>query len=198
VNIGRSSWPTVSLLNFYFQYNIGDTYVKKDTSYKKKSKARLIATIVVAVVIVIGIVHILNSSSSNLTYPTSNYPTNYPTPQVYSITLFPQGQVFSINASSYEYVNFTVPQGAYSINVSGSYTSQGKVEVAILTPVQYGAFTQNSSVITSAQYYYGDTQGSTINAQLSAGSYILVFYDPGLITQDTVTIVNPIVLRYTS
>jgi hypothetical protein len=119
-------------------------------------------------------------------------------PQVYTLPLLSQGQVFSINPGSYDVANFTVPNGAYSISLAGSYTSQGKIEVAILTQTQYGAFTQNPSSISSSQYYYGDTQGSTINAQLSAGQYTLIFYDPGIFTQDTVTIVNQITLTYAS
>lgn len=165
---------------------------------KTKSKMGLIATIIVAIVIIAGIAYLLGVKHSNSLYQPS-YSTVYTTiPQTYTVPLFSQGQVFSINPGSYELVNFTIPQGAYSINVTGSYTSQGKVEVAILTQAQYGAFTQNPSSIKSSQYYYGDTQGSTINAQLSAGSYTIVFYDPGLITQDTISIVNPITAKYTS
>jgi len=157
----------------------------------------------IAILVIVGILMLFvyslgkNSPSS---YPKPNsYSTIYTTiPQVYTLSLFSQGQVFSINAGSYEYSNFTIPQGAYSVNITGSYTSQGKVEVAILTQAQYGAFTQNPSSISSSPYYYGDTQGSTINAQLSQGSYVLVFYDPGVLTQDTVTIVNPIAAKYTS
>ena len=64
-------------------------------------------------------------------------------------------------------------------------------------PLVLGAFTQNPGSISSPQYYYGDTQGSTINAQLSPGSYTVVFYDPGLITQDTISVVNQVTAKYT-
>jgi hypothetical protein len=140
------------------------------------------------------------SAQSNTFTPsetTCTISATYYTTQVYTLPLLSQGQVLSINPGSYYLVNFTIPQGAYSINVTGSYNSQGKIEVAILTPAQYGAFTQNPSSIISSQYYYGDTQGSTINAQLSAGQYTLIFYDPGIFTQDTVTIVNQITAHYT-
>jgi len=150
---------------------------------------------IVVVIIVIAIFFYLEGESSNSPYGGSGYTT---VSQVHTFVIVPQGQVFSINpGSSYSY-NFTIPNGAYSISLTGSYTSQGKIEVAILTPTQYGAFTQNHDSITSSQYYYGDTQGSTINAQLSPGQYTLVFYDPGIFTQDTVTVVNPITLTYTS
>jgi hypothetical protein len=150
------------------------------------------------VVIIAGIAYFLGVNHNSFQYLPS-YSTVYTTtiPQIYTLTLLSQGQVFSIDAGSYYEVNFTIPQGAYSINVTGSYTSQGKVEVAILTPIQYGAFTQNKDSLASSQYFYGDTQGSTINAQLSAGQYTLVFYDPGIFTQDTVTVVNQIIAHYT-
>jgi len=160
----------------------------------------VVTTIIAIFIIVIFIIFsvITNVSHQYQTNSSTGY-TNVPppSPQIYTITLYSSGQVFSINQQYYEGVNFSIPQGAYSINITGSYTSQGKIEVAILTPTQYGAFTQNPSSITSSQYYYGDTQGATINTFLTPGQYYLVFYDPGIITQDTVTIINPIVIKYT-
>lgn len=166
---------------------------------RKKSgrNAGWIAAIVIVVLVIAGFFYLVGKLSSPYGGGGGNGYTST-VPQVYTIIVAPQGTVFSINpGSSYGY-NFTVPSGAYSISLSGSYTSQGKVEVAILTPAQYGAFTQNPSSIASSQYYYGDTGGATIDASLSAGQYTLVFYDPGVFTQDTVSIVNPIILTYTS
>lgn len=169
---------------------------------KKKSgskSAGVIATVVVLIIIVAGFFYIEGRSSSGGGGGGgggSGYTTTVP--QVHTITVSSQGTVFSVNpGSSYGY-NFTVPEGAYSISLTGSYSSQGKIEVAILTPAQYGAFTQNPSSISSSQYYYGDTGGATVDTSLSAGQYTLVFYDPGVFTQDTVTIVNPMTLTYTS
>jgi len=163
-----------------------------------------VITTVIAIVIIAGFLILLVSniiSQEHQTGASTGYTTTLPPtpppPQIYATTLLSSGQVFSLNPQYYEGVNFSIPQGAYSINITGSYTSQGKVEVAILTPTQYGAFTQNPSSIISSQYYYGDTQGATINAFLTAGQYYLVFYDPGIITQDTVTVINPIVVKYT-
>ena len=166
---------------------------------KKKSggNAGLAIAAVVIVLVVAGIFYTLGKSSPS---PSGNYGgSGYSStvPQVYNVQVASQGAVFSINPGSSHGYNFTIPNGSYSISLSGSYTSQGKVEVAILTPAQYGAFTQNPSSIDSSQYYYGDTGGSTIDASLSPGQYTLVFYDPGIITQDTVTVVNPITLTYT-
>jgi len=167
----------------------------KDT---KKINGGWIATIIVAILIIAGISYFLGISHGTQQYQTSSSTIYTTIPQVYTLTLLSKGHVFSINPGYYEVVNFSIPQGAYSINITGSYTSQGKVEVAILTPAQYGAFTQNPSSITSSQYYYGDTQGATINAFLTAGRYSLVFNDPGILTQDTVTVINPIVVEYTN
>jgi hypothetical protein len=163
----------------------------KASSSKKSNKGWIVA-IIFTVIVIAGL-------NINGTLPYSSPNQAVVVPQVYTLPLLSQGQVFSINPGSYYLVNFTIPQGAYSINVTGSYNSQGKIEVAILTQTQYGAFTQNPSSISSSQYYYGDTQGSTINAQLSSpGQYTLIFYDPGIFTQDTVTIVNQITLTYAS
>jgi len=172
-----------------------------DDSNRAKPNIGWIATTIVALVIIAGFIIFAmmnDASQQHQTISSTGYTTvPPPPPQVYTNTLFSNGQVFSINPGSYEYVSFSIPQGGYSINITGSYVSQGKVEVAILTPVQYGAFTQNPSSITSSQYYYGDTQGATINNVLPAGQYTLVFYDPGIITQDTITVINPIIVRYT-
>jgi len=170
-----------------------------DDSNRSKPNIGWIATTIVALVIIAGFIIFAMMNDASQQHQMSSSPgyTTVPPPQVYKNTLFSNGQVFSINPGSYEYVSFSIPQGSYSINITGSYVSQGKVEVAILTPVQYGAFTQNPSSITSSQYYYGDTQGATINNVLSAGQYTLVFYDPGIITQDTITVINPIIVSYT-
>jgi len=179
-------------------------HIEKRTNIENGTKINggWIATIIVAILIIAGISYVLlinNETQQYQTSPSTIYTTYTTTtiPQIHTLTLFSKGQVFSINPSYYEFVNFSIPQSAYSINITGSYTSQGKVEVAILTPAQYGAFTQNPSSIASTQYYYGDTQGATINAVLPAGQYSLVFYDPGIFTQDTITVINPIVVEYT-
>jgi len=172
--------------------------MSKTNQDTKKINGGWIATIIVAILIIAGISYFLGISHGTQQYQTSSSTIYTTIPQVYTLTLLSKGQVFSINPGYYEVVNFSISQGAYSINITGSYTSQGKIEVAILTPAQYGAFTQNPSSITSSQYYYGDTQGATINTFLTAGQYSLVFYDPGIFTQDTITVINPIVVEYTN
>ena len=165
---------------------------------KSGGKGGWIAAIVIIIIVVAAIFYFAGRNQNPYSSGGGYAPTTQPVPQVHTATLLSQGNVYSINPGSSDTVNFTIPSGAYSISVAGSYTSQGKIEVAILTPTEYGAFTQSTSSIQSSQYYYGDTQGSTINAQLSPGQYTLVFYDPGIITQDTVTVVNPITLTYTT
>lgn len=168
------------------------TQKKQHTSKSGWGAAILVVIIIIAVFLYIG-----SKSSSSPYAGSSGSSVSSTVPQVQNLVLVHQGTVFSINPGNYDIVNFTVPSGAYSVSLTGSYTSQGKIEAAILTPTQYGMFTQNPSTISSSQYYYGDTQGSTIDASLSPGTYTLVFYDPGIITQDTVTVINPIVLTYT-
>jgi hypothetical protein len=78
-------------------------------------------------------------------------------------TIIASGNIESMNAGYYDYINFTIPSGAYSVSLTGSYTSNNNVEVGVLSSTQYGAFTQNPSTITSADWFSGDTQGTTIN-----------------------------------
>lgn len=127
------------------------------------------------------------------------------TPTQHQVTLFSQDYVFSIGGNAQygsEYSEFSTPSTATGVSISGSYTSTGNVEVAILTPTQYGEFeSNNANLATDNTYYFGDTTGGTINTPLSAGTYYIVFYSPSGVfgsTEDTVTIVNPIIAYYTS
>ncbi len=177
----------------------------KNKNTKTHPFVYVLAVIGVIAIILVAI-FFLGSASKNNSYTTTipSY-TSQPTTSLQIITHtyslgYSQGYVFSISPGSYNFDNFTVPSGVISISsLMGSYTSQGAVEVAIMTPTQYGAFTANHNELTSDNtYYYGDTQGSTINAQLAPGQYIIVFYDPGIFTTDTVTIVNAIHFNYTA
>jgi len=173
---------------------------EKDKTSSKADKGKpshAVRNVVLVIILLVLIWLLLNVGKNNSynSYTSSQYTT---VPVQHTLTLFAQGDVFSINPGAYEFVNFTIPSTATGIGVTGSYSSAGSVEVGILTQAQYGAFTQNPSSISSSPYYYGDTQGATIDAGLAPGEYTLVFYDPGLITTDTVTVVNPITLTYTS
>ncbi|MEM0142839.1 MAG: hypothetical protein QXL94_02640 [Candidatus Parvarchaeum sp.] len=179
----------------------------KQKSKKTNPLLYVLAGIGVAAIIVVIVLLLWGASRNNNFYTTtiSYYSTSQPTTSLQIITHtetlgYSQGYVFSISPGSYNFDNFTVPSGVISVSsLMGSYTSSGAVEVAIMTPTQYGAFTANHNELASDNiYYYGDTQGSTIDASLSAGQYVIVFYDPGIFTTDTVTIINPIHFNYTA
>lgn len=156
--------------------------------YNNKLIGIIVVMIVVILTIIVVIPPLLNNGGSSGTTPTTN-----------SLTVLSSGTVQSLNSGYYYYINFTVPTGAYSISLSGSYISNNNVEVGVLTSIQFGAFTQNPSTITSASWYSGDSGGATINFTPSSGtSYSLVIYDGNIFTSDTVTIANTIVLDYTT
>ena len=109
-----------------------------------------------------------------------------------SIVLAPSGYVFSLSPGYYYYIKFTTPSDATDIFINGSYVSNNNVEVLILTPVEFGAFTQNpGGVISSGDYvwYSGDNTGATLNATLAPGqTYYLVFFNDNLMSNATDTI----------
>lgn len=161
----------------------------------KKSKTKIIGIIVAVVVVILVAIIIIPPILNNGGSGGSGGSTG--TPQ--SDTLLSSGTVQSLNAGQYYYINFTVPSGATSISLSGSYTSNNHVEVGVLTNTQFGAFTQNPSTITSAKWYSGNNDGATIRFTPSSGaSYSLVIYDGNILTSDTVTIDNTVVLDYTT
>ena len=159
----------------------------------KKSKGKTIG-IIIAVIVVIFITALVIPPLLN---SGGNGGSSSSTPQ--TTTVISSGTVESVNAGYYDYINFTVPSGAYSVSLTGSYTSNNNVEVGVLSSTQYGAFTQNPSTVTSADWYSGDNQGATINFSPPAGhSYTIVIYDANLFTSDTVSVVNAISLTYTT
>ena len=122
-----------------------------------------------------------------------------PTPISQSITLLSSGTVESLNPGHFYCITFSAPSGASAVSLSGSYSSNNNVEVGVMTATQYGAFTQNSAVISSGCWYSGDNGGTTINfIPYSGTSYYLVIYDANIITSDTITVVNSITVTYTT
>ena len=164
----------------------------------------VVALIVVAVV-VIGALLLLSNGGFSGSAPTSSSSSSssYSTtvPVVHNYTLVSQGDVFSLSNGQYQEQIFSVPTGAWSISLTGSYTASDNVQVLVLTPEEYGAFTQNpSSVVSSNNYvwYSGSNKGSTLSGVgLTSGSYYIVFYYNGVFGT-TVTIVNPVTLQYTT
>jgi len=118
-------------------------------------------------------------------------------PKPRNLTLFYSGQVIAhLRTSQYSF--FLVPPDATNASLTGSFTSQGKVETAIMTIPQYEAFTANHNSIFSSRYYYGANLGVSINRTLPPGSYYFMFYNPNATSNVTIMITNAIVLHYTS
>ena len=160
---------------------------------RKHVKIGIVAVAVVAVAILAVLLYVL---WPNMSSPISSLGSQY-SPRVYNLSILAQGASFIVNVGGTKIVNFTIPQGSSLISVAGAYASSpGTIEVAIGTPSQYTAFVQNPSMISGIQYYYGNARSATISAHLSPGQYVLVFYNPGLITQNNVTISSQIVAHY--
>ena len=171
---------------------------------KKNRNKGLMAAAVVAVLIVVVLVYSLTlgrSSSSVTSYtsvPSTQNNNSTSTHGTYNISILAQNETFTVNVDDIKSINFTIPQGSASANITGAYTSSpGMIDVAIFTQSQYTTFIQNHSPISSAQYYYGNTRGAVISAMPVPGQYALVFYNHGFVTQATVTVSSPIVVHYT-
>jgi hypothetical protein len=183
----------------------GDILYNKRSSLSKKWKVGIIVIAVVVVVILIAIPLGSYIYSNYYTRSTSTYTITH-TYTVKSlkplINLASSNYIFSLSPGNYWDEYFTVPNYATNTYINGSYISNNNVEVLILTPVEYGAFTQNpSNVINSGDYvwYSGSNEGETIDISLVPGqTYYLVFYNPNTgflgigASSDTVTIEAPI------
>lgn len=118
-----------------------------------------------------------------------------------TVTLYDSGFVETLQPGAYSSKSFTVPSDAISIYaLVGSFTSSANIDVAIMTPEQYGAFTANHNDITSAVWSSTNTQGTTLD--ISPGNpgeqYYIVFYNPNfLLGTDTVTVVDKLYFGYT-
>ncbi len=129
-------------------------------------------------------------------------------PRNVSQTLFAQGPVsfqFGQTTSqckpspcvSVYWSNFTVPANATEIHITGTYSSQYPIVLALLTRTQFTNFMHvNVSKIFSNNEYIVYNKSATINVQLVPGAYSLTFYYPGN-PVDSLTITSPITLGYT-
>lgn len=178
------------------------------SSLSKRLLAAIIAIVVVVIVVGTFAGYYLTKKSTTNEVPvtvTIGVPVTTTITNTYTVqslqalnNILPSSYVFSLSAGQYLYMNFTVPSYATNAYVNGSYTSTNGVAVLILTPVEFGAFTQNQwNVINSGDYvwYSGYNGGATIDASLVPGqTYYLVFYDGNLIHSDTITVISPITL----
>ena len=145
----------------------------------KKSRKKLFGIIIGIVLIIIIIIVAASISSS---------PHHY--------TLMQSGQVETLSPGYFYYVNFTVPSGASSVSISGSYISSGDVNAAVIPNSEFSSVASNPSAMVNGLWYSGDNTGATISASLSPGSYTLIFYNSNLITMDTISVVNAITVTY--
>ena len=145
----------------------------------KKSRKKLYG-IIIGVVLVVIIIAVAASISAA--------PRHY--------TLMQSGQVETLSPGYFYYVNFTVPSGASSISIAGSYISSGDVNAAVIPSSEFPNVVSNPSAMANGLWYSGDNMGATINVSLSPGSYTLIFYNSNLITTDTISVVNAITLSY--
>jgi hypothetical protein len=184
--------------------NRGAEKPKKASPTSAPEKAHhSLGLIILGVFILLVIIFLLASINPNTTTTTTTI-----LPQGEAETLFTQGPIsFQFAQPSPQcklpacgntyYENFTAPANATGIHLTGSYSSQYKVILAVLTPAQFTNFLHvNASSILSNNEYYIYNQSATVDVQLVPGAYSLVFYYPGNST-DTVTITSLITLNYT-
>jgi len=111
-----------------------------------------------------------------------------------NITLLPQNQILFLSHEEVHIIPIPKPENI-SVNITGSFVSNNKIEVAILNLSEYQSFLENRSNIIKSQYYYASTRNATINKTLEQGIYFLVFYNPSNSLQDNITITKPIVVK---
>ena len=111
-------------------------------------------------------------------------------------TLMQSGQVITLNHRYLYYFNFTVPSGAYSISITGSYVFGGDVNAAVIFASEFSIVESNPSTIANELWCSLDNTGATISASLSQGSYTLIFYNSNLITRDIISVVDAITVTY--
>ena len=160
---------------------------------RKLEIAIIVVVVIVAIIAGLAAYSWWSSYQASSSYYPSYYTTTYTTQALQALNvLLPSGYVLSLSPGDYYSVEFTTPSYATDIFINGSYVSNHNVEVLILTPVEFGAFTQNpGGVINSGDYvwYSGDNAGATIYTTLAPGqTYYLVFYDGNIISSDTITV----------
>ena len=113
--------------------------------------------------------------------------------RVFNITLLFKNQTFILPPGWFRIIPIPTPESY--VNITGAYTSNIKMDVAILNQTEYQNFMANKTTISSSKYYYEISQNATINKTLQQGTYFLVFYNPNTITNANVTITQSIVVK---
>jgi len=112
-----------------------------------------------------------------------------------NITLLPKNQILFLYPGEARAIPIPKPENI-SINITGSFISNNKIDLAILNMSEYQSLLENRTKISTSRFYYANTQNATINTTLQEQSlYFLVFYNPSANTLANVTITNPIVVK---
>jgi len=111
-----------------------------------------------------------------------------------NITLLPQNQTLFFGPEAFRIILIPTPENI-SINISGSFISKNKIDVAILNLSEYQSFLGNRSNIVASHYYYENTQNASISKTLQQGPYFLVFYNPNTTMQTNITITKSILVK---
>jgi len=113
--------------------------------------------------------------------------------RVLNITLLFRNQ--SIFLPSGWFRIFPIPAPESYVNITGSYNSNIKIDIAILNQTEYQNFMENKTTISLSKYYYEISPNATISKTLQQGTYFLVFYNPNSTSQANVTITKSIVVN---
>jgi len=116
-----------------------------------------------------------------------------PVNTAFNVTLLFKNQSFTLPSGWFRIVPIPAPES--HVNITGSYNSNIKIDVAILNQTEYQNFMANKTTISSSKYYYKMSQNATINKTLHQGTHYLVFYNPNTISQANVTITQSIVVK---
>ena len=100
------------------------------------------------------------------------------------LTIVQNGVVFNINPRTAQPVGFNLSQSA---TITGSFTTSAPVTFYIMTPSEYASLLP-SGTASSYVYTSGSVSSGSINTNVGAGTYYLVFVNYNSLTTDTVQI----------
>lgn len=155
----------------------------------RKSRLPIYAIVaIVAIVVVIAAVFLFSAyRPGNTTASGSNNGNTNPPPGPVNtppapITVVASGTVWPLSAGQYEYAEFST---AASGTLTGSFTATAGVTGYVMNPAEYAAYSSSGSA-SSYLYTTGHVSSGTLNTNLAAGTYYLVFANTNLITSTSV------------
>lgn len=153
----------------------------------KKSHTGLIIAVAVVVIVVVvllaaAVVFLAAPKPSGSGSPPPSGP---PAPT----TIVQSGQVYQLPGAHYEYLQFDLTTGSA---VAGSFTATNGVFAYIMTPSSYANFS-SSGTASSYDWTSGDVSTGSMNVNLNAGTWYLVFDNPSAFTTTSVDVTQAIV-----